>query len=222
VSILLAALSALALTLALSVSLAARIRALNRLVASRDHRLSDQQRRLDAVLDASSDGIILASADGIELMNPAAEVIFGRLREDMLGASLDEFMPELMDADRARPPSAHAGEDRPRVHDIRIPHADGQRFPARVWLRHLQLDDGMRRLLVIQDLTESAHQAQQLEFLDQRDVITGLLNRKEFERRMERMLIDASGTGRPMCSAISISITSNWSTIPPGTRPATR
>jgi len=149
------------------------------------------------MLEASSDGIILASANGIELMNPAAEVIFGRLSEDMLGASLDALMPDLMDADGARPASNQAGEARPQVRDIGIPHANGQRFPARVGLRHLQLDDGMRWLLMIQDLTESARQAKQLAFLDQRDVITGLLNRKEFERRMERMLIDASGTGTP-------------------------
>jgi diguanylate cyclase (GGDEF)-like protein/PAS domain S-box-containing protein len=197
VGIALAALSAAVLMLALSLRLAARIRGLDRLLASRDHQLSDQQRRLDAVLDASSDGIVLAGADGIELMNPAAEVIFGRLEEDMLGADLDELLPELMHADGARPPCADAHEDRPWLHDIYIPHADGQRFPARVWPRHLQLDDGMRWLLVIQDLTESAHQAKQLEFLEQRDVITGLLNRKEFERRMERMLIDAIGTGTP-------------------------
>jgi diguanylate cyclase (GGDEF)-like protein/PAS domain S-box-containing protein len=179
------------------VSLAARMRALEQRLASREHQLVDQQRRLQAVLEVSTDGIILAGNDGIELVSPAAEVIFGRLGEDLLGTNLDQLMPELMHPDCARTPCASTGDERPRMHELSIPHADGQHVPARVWLRQLRLDDGMRWLLVIQDLTESAHQAKQLAFLKRRDVITGLLNRKEFERRMERMLVEAIGSGTP-------------------------
>ncbi|MGB5832981.1 MAG: EAL domain-containing protein [Thiohalocapsa sp.] len=190
------------LTLALARMLAVRIARLN-LLAEREHQhMKDQRQRLEAVVDASSDGILLASASGgVELVNPAAEVMFGQIGEDMLGQKLSQLIPELADRTTRAHPNGSSGErndgDPPRIQDIQIPRGDGHRFPARVWIRRVSLDDGPRQLLMIQDLTESAQQAEQMEFLEQRDVITGLLNRMEFERRMEHMLTEATGTETP-------------------------
>ena len=39
--------------------------------------------------------------------------------------------------------------------------------------------------MVIQDLTETLRNEQQLVFIAQRDVLTGLSNRREFERRLD-------------------------------------
>ena len=153
-------------------------------------RLTANQRKLAAVLDSTTDGIVMLDASQrMELLNPAAEVMFGRLETDVLGAPITDLLPEL-----ARPSAARADHPLPIVYDTQGRRGDSDRFPARIAERRLQLDDGPRRLLLVQDLTEQERQTKQLEYLEQRDVITGLLNRSEFERRMARLLAEAAGS----------------------------
>ena len=161
-------------------------------------RLDEQHKRLTAVLAATTDGILIADPGGrVELVNPATELLLGQLDEDLRGTRLDVLVPGLTAADGAGDARPDAIDELPRRHDVDITREDGQRFPARIWRRGLTLADGAHQLLVIQDLTESTQQAMQMEFLEQRDVITGPLNRKEFERRMERLLADAAGSEAP-------------------------
>jgi diguanylate cyclase (GGDEF)-like protein/PAS domain S-box-containing protein len=196
----------LLVALALTATTVAVVRALVHLVR-RQEQLSerercdteDQQHRLEAVLDASSEGIVLGTRAGvIELVNRAAAVMFGQADDDMLGKHLAELIPQLP-LDREPWPAVAGKADAPLPDrlDVEIPRADGAAFPARVWLHRLHLDGGLWHLLVIQDQTESTQQAQQLEFLEQRDVITGLLNRREFERRIGRLLAGAANTATP-------------------------
>ena len=195
----LATLALTAMTLVLVQTLVRLVRRQDRISERGQRDLDDQQRRLEAVLDASSEGIVLATREGsIELVSRAAAAMFGQADDDILGKHLEELIPGLP-ADKKSGHATGNGADAalPDRFDIEIPRADGEAFPARVWLHRLRLDGGIRHLLIIQDLTESAQQAQQLEYLEQRDVITGLLNRKEFERRMTRLLTGAAETGTP-------------------------
>ncbi|WP_462329871.1 EAL domain-containing protein [Thiohalocapsa halophila] len=153
-------------------------------------RLTANQRKLAAVLDSTTDGIVMLDArHRMELLNPAAEVMFGRLETDVLGAPVTELLPAL-----ALPADPSADHALAGVYDTQGLRDGFERFPARINERRLQLDDGPRRLLLVQDLTEQERQAKQLEYLEQRDVITGLLNRSELERRMARLLAEAAGS----------------------------
>ncbi len=155
------------------------------LMIERDH-LAANQRKLEAVLDGTIDGILMVDAeDHISLVNPAAEVMFGHLEADVLGAPLTTLLPDA-DVDTA------STAEHPRIYDCEAARNSGsERLPVRITERYLPLEDGPQRLLIVQDLTEQQHQVEQLRFLEQRDVITGLLNRTEFERRMTRLLADA-------------------------------
>lgn len=195
-----------------------------RAAASARRRLRAPRRKLAAVLDLITEGIILTDSGGrIELFNPAAEVIFGQLGEDVHGTHLAELLPALLetiilpDADPAETdphgaasatgaersaephlPAPRGGGERPLpcMHELQARRAGtDQTFPVRVWLRRLPLDDGLRLLLVVEDLTETTLSAQRMNFLEQHDVLTGLLNRKEFERRMHYLLAEAVGSG---------------------------
>lgn len=163
------------------------------LLLAEQQRLVANQRKLEAVLDATTDGIVMLDPAGrIELLNPAAEVMFGQLESDVHGAGIAMLLPGLAagsDA-AARPPAAG-------VYDIEALRGGSHPFPVRIAERRLNLDDGWRRLLLVQDLTEQQRQAEQLAFLAQRDVITGLLNRAEFERRMGRRLAEAADSDTP-------------------------
>jgi diguanylate cyclase (GGDEF)-like protein/PAS domain S-box-containing protein len=148
-------------------------------------RLQANQNKLEAVLDSTTDGIVMLDPQGrIEMLNPAAEVMFGQLEADVCSGAVTALLPEL--AAESVGPSAG-------VYDTEGLRGGTNRFPARIAERRLQLADGQRRLLLVQDLTEQQRQAEQLAFLEQRDVITGLLNRSEFERRMARLLAEAVG-----------------------------
>jgi diguanylate cyclase (GGDEF)-like protein/PAS domain S-box-containing protein len=157
-------------------------------------RLSANQRKLQAVLDSTTDGIVmLDTATRIELMNPAAEVMFGQLESDVLGESVALLLPSLAGA--ADPPGAPGALS--GVYDAEALRGGTRPFPVRIAERRVLLEDGPRRLLLVQDLTEQQRQAEQMAFLEQRDVITGLLNRAEFERRMSRLLAEAAGSEIP-------------------------
>jgi diguanylate cyclase (GGDEF)-like protein/PAS domain S-box-containing protein len=181
--------------LATAFSLFRAIRRERRWADAEGQRSRDYQRKLGALLDACTDGILLTTAVGrIELLNPAAELMFGQLRDDLLGSEIAELLPELLRDDSVRTPPNSVAAALPLMRDLTGVRVGGEAFPVRVWVRHLLLDTEPCLLLVVQDLTEQTHQAKQLQFLEQNDVLTGLLNRREFERRMQRILSAAAGS----------------------------
>lgn len=196
VGTLFAALLLLALSLGLAMAIAGQLWRMQRLVTHAQRLAADQHKRWEAVLEASSDGILLADVqDIVERANPAAQVMFGNPKDQLIGRALRELVPGMPGPEPGQPhAAAAAGNGLPTCYDTEIPSTRDRSFRAHVWSRQLQLQNGTFRLLVIQDLSASIHQTQRLEFLEQRDVLTGLLNRKEFERRMQRMLADSAGS----------------------------
>ena len=66
---------------------------------------------------------------------------------------------------------------------------DGSTFWARESARAVEDDDGvMRTLMVCEDISDSHELAQQLAYQASHDSLTGLVNRREFERRLARVL----------------------------------
>lgn len=154
---------------------------------------------LGALLESTTEGIVLTDAEGhIEVFNPAAELIFGLLAEDAVGTHIGRLLPELPgDGTPVIGLTTDADPQLPRLLEVHAARAGGGEVPVRIWLRRLPLDGDMRVLLVVQDLAETLQHAQKLTWLEQRDGLTGLLNRGEFERRMQRQLSGAAGSGTP-------------------------
>jgi diguanylate cyclase (GGDEF)-like protein/PAS domain S-box-containing protein len=182
--------------------------ALDRWVQSRDrsaHKgridLRESELKLQAVLSATTDGIIFADLQGrIELFNPAAEMMFGRLTEDVLNANLLKLVPDFFSSENAdsllqQQTTEHAP---PLVRETRGRHKGGKEFPVRLWVSAVRFGEEPHLLIVAQDLTEHERNEDHLVFLEQRDVLTGLLNRREFERRLDAILADPKlGPGSP-------------------------
>jgi diguanylate cyclase (GGDEF)-like protein/PAS domain S-box-containing protein len=162
-----------------------------------DLRVSRQQLR--AVLSATMDGIVVTDTQGrIQLFNPAAEMMFGRLTEDVLNASAEKLVPDLFSSGHVTALfDTKAGAPAPVVRETTGCRKGGKDFPLRLWLHGVRIGGKPRLLIVAQDLTEHVRNEEQLVFLEQRDVLTGLLNRKEFERRLSAMLSDASDQEGP-------------------------
>ncbi|WP_296807805.1 EAL domain-containing protein [Thiocapsa sp.] len=137
---------------------------------------------LRALLGTVSHGVILTDVDGrIRLFNPAAEILFGRLCEETLALPIEILIPDLrlsevIESTRARPGLGS------RVLHLRGVRADDRQFPMRVLTRPLTLDGEDFRMLIAEDMTDLERSEQRMEFLEQRDPLTGLQNRPTFER----------------------------------------
>lgn len=59
-----------------------------------DQRSNEERETLRAVVNTSSDGILITDADGlIQLLNPAAEHVFGRSQESLLDQAIEVLLP---------------------------------------------------------------------------------------------------------------------------------
>jgi len=159
-------------------------------------RRSDQT-TLRPVLDGTTEAMILADALGrIRLINPAAEILFGRLGEDLAGTGVAGLLPGLSDdqdwAD-VKAQLAAAGDPAmaPAVHETEARRADGRRFSARLWVRGLLLDGEQYLLITVHDISDQDRQSRELAYLRSHDQLTGLLNRQEFRTRLATLASSA-------------------------------
>jgi diguanylate cyclase (GGDEF)-like protein/PAS domain S-box-containing protein len=151
---------------------------------------------LRAILGATGSGVILADQDlRIRLFNPAAEILFGRLSEETLGNPLEQLIPALNTRDAAQ---ATPEED---ADSLRVRHLDGRRggepFALRLLLRDLRVEGGTWLLVLAEDLTEADRADAQLDYLQRHDALTGLRNRRDFERAVARTAADPVEAARP-------------------------
>jgi PAS domain S-box-containing protein len=130
--------------------------------------LRQSEARIRAIVESSREGIVLIGETGrIELANPAAGAMFGRVPSEMAGIRLERFLPAMAEA----PSDAHTTEpaiptqERPtcRLSDFQttLPdgreclgmHGDGTTFPVWVSLARFRL--GKRHLYagIISDIT---------------------------------------------------------------------
>lgn len=155
--------------------------------------LRESRLKLQAILSATTDGIILTNLQGrVDLFNPAAEMMFGRLTEDVLNANVFKLLPEFFSSESAATllQQGDAEQVPPMVLESKARRKGGQDFPVRLWVNSVRFDEAPYLLIVVQDLTEHERNEEHLVYLEQRDVLTGLLNRREFEHRLTAIVAD--------------------------------
>lgn len=160
---------------------------------SSERALRDNEEKLRGIVEAADEGIIMVDSDGkIQFFNPAAQSIFGYPAEKIIG---EEFV-DLLD-----PQFLHQNDISPQS-DINswLPtiagtaceivgrRMNGDNFPLSLSLSVVKINDSDHYVALIQDHSESQQNAERLSYLAQHDVLTGLLNRREFERRLDLRL----------------------------------
>lgn len=119
--------------------------------------LRDSETRLLSVLSSAPDGILTVYGWGrVESANVAAEHIFGRVGEDILGQRLDELIdghdPAQLDHIIATTGSAANGTAR---FEATARRAGGEPFPVAVSVGAGEIDGERRYTLLIRDITEN-------------------------------------------------------------------
>lgn len=138
-----------------------------------------RQLRLQSVLDSTGDGIVtLLDSGAIESMNRAAEILCGCGERDATGRTLEEVLG-------CRPLSWPPFLDGESILDLQTPDGAGRQISLKY--SRFQIDGARRYTLMLADVTERQVMISQLTTAAERDVLTGLYNRRYFFQELERI-----------------------------------
>jgi PAS domain S-box-containing protein len=127
-----------------------------RLVAEEQSRL---ERRFRQLLEAAPDAIVEVAASGqIVMVNRVAEEMFGYVRDELLGESVDVLVPDAIRHEHYRHRDSYLEHPRTRPMgsglDLHGRRRDGSLFPVEISLSPIQTESGMHVTAVIRDVTE--------------------------------------------------------------------
>ncbi|CCQ72099.1 diguanylate cyclase domain-containing protein [Magnetospira sp. QH-2] len=160
------------------------------------HETQQQELKLRRIFESVADGIVAIDGRGIiHTFNPAAEAIFGYRATEVIGQSIDLFIPEQ---DKGFHGSA-IKDYRKRGHsdvvdntrDFQARRKDGTIFTAEI--RVTEIEEGRHRnfIATIRDVTEKRAQEEKIRRLAHHDILTGLPNRALLKDRLNRAVARA-------------------------------
>lgn len=155
-------------------------------------RFQQEKERQYVTLQAINDGLVTTDIDGhVDYINPAGESLTGWQNGSAIGQHylvvckrLDKYSSEtltdLLTLCLREGAAAH-------LDDAVLTHEDGQEFNINISLAPLRDSKGQTTgaALILNDLTEVMGIARQLGYQASHDMLTGLVNRREFERLLE-------------------------------------
>jgi len=155
-------------------------------------------------LHSIGDGVITTDADGrVEYLNPVAERYTGWNTQDARGRPLFEVF-RIVDersgaAIEALPQAAgDSPQNEADVVAVRLVDRSGRECPIRYSHAPIRSRDGraLGMIVVFHDISQTRAMAQQLIWQASHDALTGLVNRREFERRLAELIETARTKGR--------------------------
>ncbi|QSA98168.1 EAL domain-containing protein [Methylococcus sp. EFPC2] len=162
--------------------------------------LFHEKERIQVTLASIGDAVITTDVSGrIEYLNRSAEMLAGRPKERVIGSTLAETFA-FIDENTGLPaqdPVAQCIRDRTVIEVANCALAIGGNGPERsIDLSAAPISDRAARVrgavLVCRDVTDIRQATKRLSYQASHDPLTGLVNRQEFERRLERVLSTAT------------------------------
>lgn len=161
--------------------------------------LEKETQRALVTLASIGDGVVTTDINGnIEYLNPVAERL---LDCDLADVSGSHYMDVLKLFNESTGEELHdlveliLHRDSAMVHadDGILTHADGAQFTINITAAPMRsrYDEIVGVVLVLHDITEVMTMARQLSYQASHDMLTGLANRREFERQLEVAIINA-------------------------------
>lgn len=147
-------------------------------------------------LDALGDALVTADCNGmVTYLNPSAERLTGWGATEALGHPLDEVFHLISETTRqpVEHPAGRCLEEGPLVSlesGVLLQRRDGSEVPIDNSTAPIRGRDGVviGEVLVFQDESEKRQAGQLLSYEATHDALTGLINRREFERRLTRVV----------------------------------
>ena len=165
--------------------------------------------RAQVTLESIGDGVISTDSRGrVVYMNPVAEQYTGWASSEATGQPLTEVF-RIFDETTQRAEEYPLGQ---ALKHGRVVRHDAHHLLLRRDSSRLEIQDSaapirdrggliMGAVVVFRDVTEMQHMARRMAFLASHDPLTGLLNRREFENRLNQALESArdDGTMHAVC-----------------------
>ena len=161
-------------------------------------------------LDSIGEGIVTTDLNGqIDYMNGAAEMMAGCSRETAIGQQLGDLVSLVDEADRKElgDPVNRCLMEGCRIdlgrRTLLVSRSEGEEIS--IELTASPIRDAARQIvgavILMHDVSEIRGLARQMSYQASHDPLTGLLNRREFERRLEDAVIGAQGgsAGHVLC-----------------------
>ena len=174
-----------------------------RIVASTETKLEREKELAEVTLHSIVDGVITTDAGGrIEYLNPVAEQYLGWSNAQAAGKPLAQVY-RVLDERSGKPieplPFSHAsaaGEQEQIA--VRLVDRNGRECPVRYSHAPIRGRDGTvhGKIVVFHDVSQVRAMAQQLLWQASHDALTGLVNRREFERRLVDLIETAKSQRR--------------------------
>ena len=166
-------------------------------------RLFEEKERAHITLNSIGDGVVTLNVQGcVEFINPYAEQMMGCSLESVQNQPLSDYL-QFADAETHVPLENPVGkcldEEEVIVYSDHI-HAirnDGTRFAVKLTISpmHNQSRQIIGVVIVMHDVSEMWKMAQQLSYQASHDALTGLINRREFDRQLDQAFENSKKTG---------------------------
>jgi diguanylate cyclase (GGDEF)-like protein/PAS domain S-box-containing protein len=165
-----------------------------RTVSETQDRLEHGKELAEVTLHSIVDGVITTDAGGrIEYMNPVAEHYLGWTTAQARGMRLSEVY-RVIDERSGQPVETLAGTDAPAAPEeamaVRLVDRNGRETPVRYSHAPIRGANGAvyGTIVVFHDVSQIRAMSQQLMWQASHDALTGLVNRREFERRLAELI----------------------------------
>lgn len=155
--------------------------------------LADREARLRVFLDNISDGIVIIDTKGIiESINPSLLDMFGYSSDELLGQNVSMLMPEPMRShhDEYIRHYLETGENKVvgLVREVTAVKKNGKTFPIDLRVVQVRLEDGIRFVGTIRDISEHKRDLERIAFQATHDPLTRLPNRNLLRDRVEQAI----------------------------------
>ncbi|MDQ3728849.1 MAG: EAL domain-containing protein [Actinomycetota bacterium] len=162
---------------------------------SAEEELARLGRQNEMILDSAGDGICGLDAAGVvTFANPAAGKLLGCPREELLGTRLHDVVhpkgPLSDGHDSTDCPIQIAVSDGTSYHsdDETFSRCDSTPFPVEYAVTPYAAGPGQGVVVTFKDITERKRAEQQLQYLADHDVLTGLFNRRRFGEELAQQI----------------------------------
>ena len=171
--------------------------------------LHEEKERAEVTLHSIGDGVITTDLQGrVRYLNPVAEALTGWTLAEGEGKSIETLYrvhDQASGSLLASPVRLCLAEDAviSGVNLAQLASADGRSYAVEETAAPIRGKEGrtIGAVLVFHDVTEARETSRKLAYQATHDALTGLVNRREFERQIEQALQDAKtrGTDNAFC-----------------------
>ena len=161
-----------------------------RQVREKTAELAVEKERAQVTLASIADAVITTDGGGhVDYLNPVAEQLTGWHQEEAVGLPLDSVFHTRGETSPSAGESAVPGKTREGV----LVSRTGQEIAIDQSVAPISADDGevLGSVLVFHDVSQQRRMVQEMSYQASHDALTGLLNRRAFEDRLEDLLVRA-------------------------------